>query len=1146
MHVRGLRGFLSIAVASALAGSASGSVAPAPGWGRAAKMNIIASEYRFSEHPDGGWTAPNRAHGFRSRVSPAGLYVTPRTDDSWEFRLQLVSFGRGNDLLAAPSPEISATGNRVVLSRELVDEWYVNDASGLEQGFSVPAAPAHGAGPLVLEMHVDGDLALEPAADGQSIDFTRDGLSHLRYAKLVVRDAAGAQIPAWFTADAGRLRIEVDDSDAVYPVEIDPLTTAPVWAATSGQFDAEFGNTVASAGDVNNDGYDDVIIGADEYDAGQTSEGRAFVFYGSATGLSTFPSWTAESNQTGADFGISVASAGDVNGDGYDDVIIGANLFDNVETSEGAVFVFYGSSTGLNKNGTRVSGTPGNADWWAESNVFFATFGTSVASAGDTNNDGYDDVIIGCDEYTSGHTGEGAAFVFRGSSTGLGLGGLRPVGNPMNADWSAEANRVDTDMGYSVSSAGDVNNDGYDDVLVGAWNWDEARLDEGRVFVFMGSSNGLSLTPARVYDGGQDNARLGIAVSAAGDVNGDGFDDIILGADLYDNPEFDEGAAFVFHGSPTGLSATPDWLADSNQDFSEFGFAVDGAGDLNNDGYDDVIVGAHLYDAGQDDEGAVFVYLGSADGLADTPNWAAESNQIGAQLGRSVAGAGDVNHDLYDDVIVGADEWDTAGAFDEGGAFVFAGCSDTDADGWCSSEDNCPTISNPDQTDSDTDDLGDVCDPCSDTDNDGACNGQLVLVDYDGPGEKVLVQFGTSMRYKSNSVDPGIGMAWTETVFDDSTWSTGAYGVGYDTVGEAVNLIATAVPAGAFSVYTRTTFNITDVPPCRTCSWARTTTTATSSGSTASRSSVPARCPVGTLFWNTNTTGGHEPSNLAQPDYTPLRNISFVGIPALGERDERDGGRHLELQRSGLERPARGAAPVDQSPADDFDALPDQHGRPRSGVGLDQCELRRLELAARQLRRGLRGTAPRCREPGRHDGARRSVVGLHPPAIQRGPIHGSQCALRRRLRRWRGGLAERSGDLPLAVDPGRTCGVEHERERPRIEQRGGAQFRNPHRRLGRRAAGARRRAEPAVRRRVEQQRRGGLPGSGRRPTLDGRWRVDRQLPAHLQSDAARHGPGRLGGRVRHGRRRGRSARRDGQLPALGQREPGQRRWRCVR
>ena len=115
---------------------------------------------------------------------------------------------------------------------------------------------------------------------------------------------------------------------------------------------------MATAGDVNGDGYADVIVGAPFYDNGQTDEGRAFVYHGSAGGLSGSAAWTAESDQAGASFGLSVATAGDVNGDGYADVIVGAPTTTNGQTNEGRAYVYHGSAGGLS----------GSAAWTAESN----------------------------------------------------------------------------------------------------------------------------------------------------------------------------------------------------------------------------------------------------------------------------------------------------------------------------------------------------------------------------------------------------------------------------------------------------------------------------------------------------------------------------------------------------------------------------------------------------------------------------------------------------------------------------------------------------------------------------------------------------------------------------------------------------------
>jgi hypothetical protein len=234
------------------------------------------------------------------------------------------------------------------------------------------------------------------------------------------------------------------------------------------------------------------------------------VYHGSASGLSTTPNWTAESNQAGANFGVSVASAGDVNGDGYSDVIVGAKLFDNPELDEGRAFVYHGSASGL-------STTP---NWTAESNQEGARFGFSVASAGDVNGDGYSDVIVGAYQFANGEAFEGRAFVYHGSASGLST----------TPNWTAESNQAGAEFGYSVASAGDVNGDGFSDVIVGAWLFDNGETDEGRAFVYHGSASGLSTTPNWTAESNQVNAQFGVSVASAGDVNGDGFSDVIVGA----------------------------------------------------------------------------------------------------------------------------------------------------------------------------------------------------------------------------------------------------------------------------------------------------------------------------------------------------------------------------------------------------------------------------------------------------------------------------------------------------------------------------------------------------------------------------------------------------------------------------------------
>ncbi|MBK7434890.1 MAG: FG-GAP repeat protein [Chitinophagaceae bacterium] len=401
------------------------------------------------------------------------------------------------------------------------------------------------------------------------------------------------------------------------------------------------GTAVAGAGDVNGDGYSDVVVGSMGYSNVESTEGAAFVFHGYAAGLSTTPNSTPDdADQFAAQFGISIACAGDVNGDGYSDVIIGAWQYDDGFVDEGKAFVYHGSATGLSAT---PNSTPDDADQAG------AWFGESVAGAGDVNGDGYSDVIIGAYKYDDGFVDEGKAFVYHGSAAGLSAS---PVNTPDDAD------QLDARFGVSVAGAGDVNGDGYSDVIIGCYRYnDGASTDEGLAFVYHGSATGLSSTPnSTPDDANQTFAQFGYSVAGAGDVNGDGYSDVIIGAFQFDNGQTDEGTAFVYHGSATGISNNFTAMVESNQATAYFGCSVASAGDVNGEGYGDVIVGAYWYDDGINfDEGRAFVYHGSATGIGLSPNSTLDDADLnGAQFGISVAGAGDVNGDGYSDVIIGA------------------------------------------------------------------------------------------------------------------------------------------------------------------------------------------------------------------------------------------------------------------------------------------------------------------------------------------------------------------------------------------------------------------------------------------------------------------------------------------------------------
>ena len=412
-------------------------------------------------------------------------------------------------------------------------------------------------------------------------------------------------------------------------------SVTPDWEYPSPQESAYLGYSVGAAGDVNCDGYDDVIVGATKYDNGVNSEGAAFVFYGSDAGLSDEPDWVFGSGQQGSNFGAAVGTAGDVNGDGCDDVIVGAP--DYGQPAMGRAYVFTGSLSGL------ITTTY----WVVEGDQKGAEFGCSVGTAGDVNGDGYDDVIVGAKGYSNTLDNEGAAFVFLGSASGL----------LTTTHWMTASGQRYALFGYSVGTAGDVNGDGYSDVIVGAPQYNDDHTDEGRAFVYHGSGTGLSATPDWTADGNQAEAEFGTSVGMAGLTNGDVYTDVIVGAPKYDNGETDEGAAFVFRGSSAGLSAAYSWMVDSDQGESEFGASVGTAGDVNNDGYDDVIVGAYLYDGDKSAEGAAYIFHGSIAGLFPFSLWRAEGDKADTQFGYSVGTAGDVYSNGYSAVVVGAPKY---------------------------------------------------------------------------------------------------------------------------------------------------------------------------------------------------------------------------------------------------------------------------------------------------------------------------------------------------------------------------------------------------------------------------------------------------------------------------------------------------------
>ncbi len=443
-----------------------------------------------------------------------------------------------------------------------------------------------------------------------------------------------------------------DVSDGVFrivqpappPVAASRLQLTPTGAAA-----AFLGISVASAGDMNGDSFDDFIVGAFNVNAGA---GAAYVYLG-GPGADAVADLTLNGEAAGDNFGSEVAAAGDVNGDGYGDVIVGAPSNDAGGANAGRAYVYYGGAA-----------PDATADLTLTGEAAGDNFGESAASAGDFNRDGFADVIVGA----SGNDGGGAS----AGRTYLYYGGGAP-NNVVDLTFSGVAG---DQSGNSVAPAGDVNGDGFGDVIVGVFAHDIAG----------GGSTVVNVGEARVFFGGRtpDNvADLVLSLSepvasdlfgasvASADMDGDGFSDLIVGANARDDAGGGAGAAYVFAGGP-GADSTPELILLGAAAGDGFGVTVASAGDVNRDGFADVIVGASGNDAGGADAGQAYVFYGGPFG---TPGGtSADATLTGAaagdQYGITVASAGDISGDGFDDVIVGA-RFNDAGGVEAGRAYVY-------------------------------------------------------------------------------------------------------------------------------------------------------------------------------------------------------------------------------------------------------------------------------------------------------------------------------------------------------------------------------------------------------------------------------------------------------------------------------------------